>query len=116
MVLMSADNWILTYYQQICDGSVTVGSWIRRWYEIVVHGLEEKRWAFDQKKANAAINFIERYCHHHEGPMAPGLIKLETWQKAFLSVVYGVMDPDGRRQFREIILIKIGRASCRERV
>ena len=106
---MSADgNWILTYYQQICDGSVTVGSWIRRWYEIVVHGLEDRRWTFDQKKANAAINFIERYCHHHEGPLAPGLMKLETWQKAFLSVVYGIMDPEGRRQFREIVLI-IGR-------
>ena len=106
---MSADgNWILTYYQQICDGSVTVGSWIRKWYEIVVHGLEERRWSFDQKKANAAINFIERYCHHHEGPLAPGLMKLETWQKAFLSVVFGVMDPEGRRQFREIVLI-IGR-------
>ena len=105
---MSADNWILSYYQQICDGSVTVGSWIRRWYEIVVHGLEAKRWTFDQKKANAAINFIERYCHHHEGPLAPGLIKLELWQKAFLSVVFGIMDLEGRRQFREIILI-IGR-------
>ena len=105
---MSHDNWILTYYQQICDGSVTVGSWIRKWYEIVVHGLEDKRWTFDQKKANAAINFIERYCHHHEGPLAPGLMKLETWQKAFLSVVFGVMDPEGRRQFREIVLI-IGR-------
>ena len=106
---MSADgNWILTYYQQICDGSVTVGSWIRKWYEIIVHGLEDRRWSFDQKKANAAINFIERYCHHHEGPLAPGLMKLETWQKAFLSVVFGVMDPEGRRQFREIVLI-IGR-------
>ena len=105
---MSADNWILTYYQQICDGSATVGSKLRRWYEIVVHGLEEKRWTFDQKKANAAINFIERYCHHHEGPLAPGLIKLETWQKAFLSVVFGIMDQEGRRQFREIVLI-IGR-------
>ena len=109
VVSMSADNnWILTYYQQICDGSVTVGSWIRKWYEIVVHGLEDRRWSFDQKKANAAINFIERYCHHHEGPLAPGLMKLETWQKAFLSVVFGVMDPEGRRQFREIVLI-IGR-------
>lgn len=109
VVSMSADNnWILTYYQQICDGSVTVGSWIRKWYEIVVHGLEDRRWSFDQKRANAAINFIERYCHHHEGPLAPGLMKLETWQKAFLSVVFGVMDPEGRRQFREIVLI-IGR-------
>ena len=105
---MSADNWILTYYQQIQNGSVTVGTWIRKWYEIIVHGLEEKRWTFDQKKANAAINFIERYCHHHEGPLAPGLMKLETWQKAFLSIVFGIMDLEGRRQFREIILI-IGR-------
>ena len=105
---MSNDNWILTYYQQIQDGSVTVGSWIRKWYEIVVHGIEEKKWTFDQKKANAAINFIERYCHHHEGPLAPGLMKLEVWQKAFLSVVYGIMDETGRRQFREIVLI-IGR-------
>ena len=105
---MSADNWIFTYYQQIQDGSVTVGKWIRMWYEIVVHGLEEKRWFFDQKKANSVINFIERYCHHHEGPLAPGLIKLEVWQKAFLSVVYGIMDAEGRRQFREIVLI-IGR-------
>lgn len=105
---MSADNWILTYYQQIQNGSVTVGTWIRKWYEIIVHGLEEKRWTFDQKKANAAINFIERYCHHHEGPLAPGLMKLEIWQKAFLSVVFGIMDLEGRRQFREIILI-IGR-------
>lgn len=104
----TATNWILTYYQEIMDGSVTVGEWIRRWYTIVVHGLEEKRWAFDQKKANEAINFCERYCHHHEGPLAPGLLKLELWQKAMLSVIYGIVDEAGRRQFREIVLV-IGR-------
>jgi len=104
----SSTNWIYAYYQQIQDGSVTVGARIQRWYEIVVHGLEERRWFFDQRKANQAINFIERYCHHHEGPMAPGLIRLEVWQKAFLSVVYGVVDESGKRQFREIVL-SIGR-------
>ena len=101
-------NWIYSYYQQINDGSVSVGKWIKIWYAIIVHGLEEKRWTFDQKKANHAINFIERYCHHHEGPLAPKLLKLEIWQKAFLSVVFGIMDEEGRRQFREIVLI-IGR-------
>ena len=108
MSSISTENWILTYYQQIKDGSVTVGKWIRIWYEQVVHGLEEKRFFFDQKKANNAINFIERYCHHHEGPLAPGLITLEVWQKAFLSVVFGIVDDTGKRQFREIVLI-IGR-------
>lgn len=101
----SGENAILTYYQQIKDGSVTVGKWIRTWYEIVVHGLEEKRWFFDQKKASKVINFIERYCHHHEGPLAPGLVKLELWQRAFVSVVYGIVDERGRRQFREVVLV-----------
>ena len=101
----SGENAILTYYQQIKDGSVTVGKWIRTWYEIVVHGLEERRWFFDQKKAAKVINFIERYCHHHEGPLAPGLVKLELWQRAFISVVYGIVDERGRRQFREVVLV-----------
>ena len=32
-------------------------------------------------------------------------LKLELWQKAFLSVVYGIVDKDGKRHFREIVLI-----------
>ena len=99
-------DYILKYYQQICDGSITVGKWIRMWYEQIVHGLEEKKWRFDQKKANEVINFVERYCHHHEGPLAPGLITLELWQKALLSVVYGIVDDDGKRIFREIVLLE----------
>ena len=99
-------DYILKYYQQICDGSITVGKWIRMWYEQIVHGLEEKKWRFDQKKANEVINFVERYCHHHEGPLAPGLIRLELWQKALLSVVYGIVDDDGKRVFREIVLLE----------
>lgn len=106
--LPSTDDAILAYYQKIQDGSEIVGDWIRRWYGTVVHGIEDKRWFFDQGKANRVINFIERYCHHHEGPLAPGLIRLELWQKSFLSVVYGILDENGHRQFTEIVLV-IGR-------
>ena len=99
-------NYIWAYYQQMCDGSVTVGKWIRMWYEQVVHNLEEKQYFFNQKKANEVINFVERYCHHHEGPLAPGLMKLELWQKAMLSVVYGIVDENDKRVFREIVLLE----------
>ena len=99
-------DYILKYYQQICDGSVTVGKWIRMWYERIVHGIESREYIFDQKKANEVINFVERYCHHHEGPLAPGLIRLELWQKALLSVVYGIVGSDGKRVFREIVLLE----------
>ena len=102
---MTSKNYILTYYQQIKDGSVTVGKWIERWYEYIVHGLEEKRFWFDQKKAARAIAFIQQYCRHHEGPLAPQLIKLEVWQKALISVIFGIMDQDGLRQFREALVV-----------
>ena len=102
---MTSKNYILIYYQQIKDGSVTVGKWIEKWYEYLVHGLEEKRFFFDQKKAARAIAFIQQYCRHHEGPLAPQLIKLEVWQKALISVLFGIVDSNGLRQFRESLVV-----------
>lgn len=102
------NNCILEYYQQIEDGSVTVGRWVRLWYEYIVKGLQEKAFFFSQKKANRAIRFIETFCHHHEGALAPGLLKMELWQKALVSVLFGIVDEDGVRQFREAFVV-IGR-------
>ena len=98
-------NYILEYYQQICDGSVTVGKWIREWYAYIIRGLEEKQFYFSQKKANTAIKFMETFCHHHEGPLAPGLITLELWQKAMISVIFGIVDEEGFRQFVEFFIV-----------
>ena len=105
---MANDNNILAYYQKIKDGSVVVGRWVRLIYEHIIDGLEKKAFFFDQKKANAAIDWIEAHAFHTEGPLAPGPFLLELWQKAFLSCVFGIVDKDGNRQFREIVLI-VGR-------
>lgn len=102
---MTGTNWIYAYYQQIKDGSATVGEWIRKLYEKIVEGLEQKEFFFDQKKANAAIEWIENHCRHTEGPLAPGFLKLEIWQKAALSLIFGIVDEKGIRQFREVALI-----------
>lgn len=101
-------NYILQYYQAIKDGSVTVGVWVQLAYEYIVHGLEEKKFFYDAKKANHAINYIEKFCHHAEGALAPQLIKLELWQKAFVACVFGIVGEDNLRQFREIFLV-VGR-------
>lgn len=99
------ENYILTYYQKINDGSIVVGEWVRRIYEIIVKGLEDKSFFYDPKKANKAIKFVETFAHHHEGKLAPKLITLELWQKAMLSVVFGIVDEDGTRHFREVICV-----------
>lgn len=99
-------NYIRQYYQQITDGSVTVGRWIRLVYKYIVHGIEAKEFKFDQKKANKAIDWIEKHCFHVEGPLAPGNIKLELWQKAMISCIFGICDNEtGFRQFREVVFV-----------
>ena len=101
-------NYIYEYYQQIQDGRQTVGIWIRLVYEMIIKGLEQKLFYFDQKKANHAIRFIENFCHHSKGRLAPGLLTLELWELAMISCIFGIMDWDGRRQFREVFIL-VGR-------
>lgn len=106
----SSSNYIYAYYQGIKDGTFTVGKKIKKWYELIIKGLENKSFYYDQKRANLAIVYIENFCRHHEGVLAPQKIKLEVWQKAFISVVFGIVNAEGVRQFREVILV-VGRKS-----
>lgn len=100
------NNSIYEYYQKISDGSVTVGNWVRLLYEYIIQGFEEKRFYFDQKKASAAIEFIETHCFHVEGPLAPQPLKLELWEKAMISAIFGICDFEtDARTFREVLLL-----------
>jgi phage terminase large subunit-like protein len=99
------DNYIYSYYQRINDGTITAGRWIHLMYAYLVDGLEKKKFFFDQRKANNAIEWIESHCFHTEGPLAPGPLQLELWQKAMVSAIFGIMDANGLRQFREILLV-----------
>ena len=97
------NNYILEYYQGILDGSIIVGQWIKRIYKYIIKGLQKGLFSFDQKKANRAIRFIETFVHHSEG--RNDLLKLELWQKAMVSVIFGIMDKSGNRQFREVLVV-----------
>lgn len=96
-------DYIRQYYQAIKNGSIPVGKWILLLYTYIVKGLGDKSFYFRPEKANRAIRFIERYCHHSKG--RNDLLKLELWQKALVSVMFGIVDENGNRQFREIVLI-----------
>lgn len=101
----AVQNYIYAYYQAIKDGSVTVGRWIEMLYDYIVHGLESKVFYFDQKKANDAVEWIEAHCFHVEGPMAPGSLRLNLWQRAMISSIFGIVNEDGQRQFSEVLLV-----------
>lgn len=101
--MIISKNYIYEYYQQIQNGSVIVGRWVKLIMEYLVKGLQDKLFFYDNKKAGKAIQFIETFCHHCEG--RNDLIKLELWQKAIVSAMFGIVDKDGVRQFREVVVI-----------
>lgn len=101
-------NYIFQYHQGIKDGSIIVGKWIRLLYDLIINRIESGEYVYDEKKADKAIRFIEKFCRHNKGKLAPQTIKLSLWEKAFLSLVYGIVDGSGKRQFTEVALF-IGR-------
>ena len=102
------DNYIYAYYQKINDGSIVVGRWVSMLYEKIINGIEDGTYNFNQQKANRAIKFIETFCRHNKGKLAPKQLKLSLWEKAFVSCLYGIVDDNDKRVFREVALF-VGR-------
>lgn len=98
-------NFIYEYYQKINDGTIIVGKWVKLVYDIIIDDIKNKKYTYDAKKAKKAILYIENYCRHHEGELAPQHLKLELWQKALVSCIFGLVDDDGNRHYREIMVI-----------
>lgn len=96
-------NYIQEYHHKIQTGEIVAGQWIKRLYEKITAGLRDGLFYFDERKANRAIEFIESFCHHCEG--RNDLIKLELWQKATVCLMFGIVDDDGLRVFREVFLV-----------
>lgn len=99
-------NYIQEYHHKIQTGEVIVGEWIRLLYDWITRDLREGLFYFDAKKANRAIKFVENFCRHSKG--RNDLITLELWQKAAVSLIFGIVDENGLRIFREVFLV-IGR-------
>ena len=102
MAEITAESAILQYWNEIDSGGVNVGKWIRLLYEVILQGIAEKRWFYDHRLADNAVRFIERYCHHYKGKLAPQRIKLSLWQKAAISLIFGIVDASGKRQFTQV--------------
>lgn len=101
--MTSFANYIQEYHYRIQNGEITVGKWIRLLYEKITAGLRDGIYFFDDRKANKAIDFIQTFCHHCEG--RDDLITLELWQKATVSVIFGIVDENGLRIFREVFMV-----------
>jgi phage terminase large subunit-like protein len=91
------------YHHKIQTGEIVAGKWVKLLYDKIVNGLRDGLFYYDGTKANRAIEFIETFCRHCEG--RDDYITLELWQKATVCLMFGIVDKDGLRIFREVFLV-----------
>lgn len=101
-------NYVRAYYGQIVSREITVSKKVARVYRKLVEDMDDvdSVWEFDERRAEHAIFFIERFCRHSKGPAGGSPFLLELWQKALISAMFGfVHKVEGVRRFREAALI-----------
>ena len=99
-------NYIDEYLENMRSGKCIVSKRIRRVYEKLSDDIHNPKngFIFDEKKAQRPIDFIERFCRHSKGEWASQPLKLELFQKAFISALFGFIDEkSGFRKYRETL-------------
>lgn len=96
-------GYITEYNEAIRTKKVRVGKWIKKIYSLICEKIESNEYFFDAEKTEKAIEYIENFCHHSKG--RNDLITLELWQKAAVSAMFGIVDENGVRIFREVFIV-----------
>lgn len=100
-------NPILEYWERIETGQEVVCDKIRRTYRKIVNDITDtnSEFYYSPARANHVIEFGENYCRHSKGKYGGKPVALELWEKAFLATIFGFIDIEGNRKYREALLI-----------
>lgn len=101
-------NYILKYLKAIENGEIIVSKRAYKVYKKLEDDIKnpDGRYIFDEKKAVRPIEFIEKFCKHSKGEWAGKPVKLELFQKAFISALFGFVDKNtGFRKYKETLFM-----------
>lgn len=99
-------NPIRRYWGEMENGKEIVSKKVYLTYKKLVYDLDNpSEYFYSENRANHAIQFIEQYCKHSKGKMGGKPVILELWEKAMIAAIFGFIDINGNRKYREAMLI-----------
>lgn len=95
----------LEYLEGVQSGKITAGLRIRQLADIFIPRITNgyKKWHFDYEAANRPVEFIETFCCYPSGEKLGQLMELEPFQKCAIQLMFGFVDDEDNRQFREVL-------------
>lgn len=106
MIKYDHTNYILRYWSQIKSGKIRVSRKVRKVYEQLAIDCKSKvsKYHFDIDRASRPIFFVESFCKQSKGVIGQPL-KLQLFQKAAIQAIFGFVDANGYRKYREVLWI-----------
>ena len=99
-------NPIIEYFQLMDTGQIVVCDYIYTTFKHLYHKcLSPGKYFYSSARANHFFEFAENFCRLSQGKKGMQLVELELWEKAFLGAIFGFIDDDGIRQYKEACLI-----------
>lgn len=99
---------VRAYFGGILDGSIVACEKMRQVARHVLRDMDNKDplypYRFREEYARKHVDFIERFCRLPSGKLGRPF-RLELFQLAILSVVFGFVDAEGTRQYREVLWV-----------
>lgn len=99
-------NPIIEYWMLIEKGEEVVSQKIKILYRKLVRDINNPdEFFYSNKRANHVLEFAENYCRHSKGKQGGKRVVLELWEKAHLAAIFGFIDINGNRKYRQSLLI-----------
>lgn len=105
---MTCEQAIRGYFGSILSGGTVACEKMKQVARIVLeeldNGSKSGRWHYEERYAMKHVSFIERFCRLPSGRLGEPF-RLELFQRAILSVIFGFVDDEGVRQYQEVLWI-----------
>lgn len=105
MVNVSCLNRAWDYVEDVVEGRILVGKYIKLAYDRFLKDLDRQddenfEWTFDVEIAARYVTFIETVCKHTRGEMAGKPFILSPWQVAIIAQIFGWVDKKNNKRRR----------------
>lgn len=103
--MIKSNGYLEEYYKKCRAGEIVVGAELMTELEKLIQGIDDDEYIYDTTSADVRIDFIENCIRLTKSPFYGQPFKLELFQKAFISALYGFKMKDGTDRFQRAIFL-----------
>ena len=105
-MIRKTNGFLEEYYRKTKSGEIIIGLELKQELENLVQDMNNPRYVYDTTGADLRINFIQGCVRLTKSPFYGKPMKLELFQKAFISALYGFKMADtGFDRFKKAIFL-----------